>query len=500
MNSKNDLLKELELLVRSRYGIIFLDTPEEERARDVVRLLAGRLESPFFTWTITEGLKRRDIKTGGSVYGSTDASMAIDHMLSSNLAAIYYFNGFYSYLNDLKTINKLKALAIKFSDPDSSLIITGNDMTIPEIVRPYCAHLAMPLPDINDFRDLLGNIIRDLNFRSQPRIELTQSQTNQLLNNVKGLTITEAEKILTKVIIEDNTLSERDIGKVMKAKRDIIQKHGILEYFPAEEGLDEIADLSNLKDWLKKRKNIISNPGKAKEFGLSFPKGMLLLGVPGCGKSLCAKAVANEWNLPLLKFDTSNLYNKYIGETESNLKKAFRISEKMSPLVLWIDEIEKAFTFSGSHEDSGVSMRLFGNFLSWMQDKKGDIFIVATANDVSKLPPEFLRKGRFDEIFFVDLPDRDARISIFMIHLEKRGKKPQHFDLEKLADISDGFTGAEIEQAIVSGLYSAFDEGKELNTNIIEKEIRLTSPLSVTMEGKINHLRQWAEGRTILAN
>lgn len=500
MNIKSDLLNELQLLVRSRYGLIFLDTNEEERARDLLKLLAGKLNLPFFTWSVTEGLKREDVKTGGPVYGSTDFSVAVEHIISSELAGIYHFKGFYRYLEDFESVSRLKTLALRFSKLTSSAIITGPKPDIPPSLRSYSGHVRMPLPDVNEFRELLNKIIRDLNFKVQPEVELTPGQTNQLLNNIKGLTLTEAEKILTKVIIEDNKLSHDDIDKVMIAKRDIIERHGILEYFPAEDRMEEIADLSNLKEWLRKRKRIVENPDQAKQFGLTFPRGVLLLGVPGCGKSLCAKAVSNSWGLPLLKFDTSNLYNKYIGETEKNLKKVFEIAEKMSPLILWIDEIEKAFTFSESHQDSGVSTRIFGNFLSWMQDRKGDIFIVATANDVSRLPPEFLRKGRFDEIFFVDLPDEMTRAEIFRIHLEKRGKVSSHFNIGKLASISNSFTGSEIEQAIVSALYSAFDEGKELSTEIIEKELNLTSPLSVTKAKNVDQLRQWAEGKTVPAN
>lgn len=501
MQYKKELLNELQLLVRSRYGIIFLDTPEEERAEELLKLLATRLGLPFFTWSVTGGLRRMDIKTGGAVYGSADISVAIDHIHASGLAAIYHFKGFYNYLDDHAIVHKLKDLSLKFSRLSTSIFITGSGVVIPNTLKPHSGHVSIPLPDINEFRNLLNNIIRDLNFKQQPSVELTRDQTNQLLNNIKGLTLTEAEKILTKIIIEDNRLCEEDIPKVMRAKREIIEKHGILEYFPAEDSMNEIADLKNLKEWLNRRKRIVQQPKKAREFGLTFPKGVLLLGVPGCGKSLCAKAVSGEWKLPLLKFDTSNLYNKYIGETEKNLKRVFEISEKMSPLVLWIDEIEKAFTFTGSSsQDGGVSMRIFGTFLSWMQDRNGDVFIVATANDVSKLPPEFLRKGRFDEIFFVDLPDSETRESIFRIHLEKRGKNPDNFDSSRLAMISEGFTGAEIEQVIVSGLYSAFDEGKELSTDILEKEIGMTSPLSVTMAGKIDQLRTWAEGKTVSAN
>ena len=280
-------------------------------------------------------------------------------------------------------------------------------------------------------------------------VRLSEEDTNRLLNNVKGLTLTEAEKIITRIIVEDGSLNPDDIRKVIDAKKEIIEREGVLEYYPAEESMSDIADLRTLKSWLSKRKEIITNPEKAAGFGLSFPKGVLLLGVPGCGKSLSAKAVAVEWGLPLLKMDPSHLYNKYIGESEKNFERAMDTAEKISPVVLWIDEIEKAFSAGGESEDGGVSTRIFGTFLSWLQDRNGDVFIVATANDVEKLPPELLRKGRFDEIFFVDLPDEETRKLIFDIHLRKRDKDPLGFDLPLLVRKTEGFNGSEIEQVIV---------------------------------------------------
>jgi len=286
---------------------------------------------------------------------------------------------------------------------------------------------------------------------------------------------------------------------VIKAKKAVIEKEGLLEYYPADETMKEIADLVTLKAWLAKRKEVVTHPDRAGDFGLTFPRGVLLLGVPGCGKSLSAKAVASEWQLPLLKLDPSNLYEKYIGESEENFKKAMKAVERMAPVVLWIDELEKAFAAGGS-EDGGVSQRILGSFLSWMQDRRGDVFIVATANDIHRLPPEFLRKGRFDEIFFVDLPDPDTRREIFRIHLARREQDPDSFDVELLANQTDGFSGSEIEGVVVSGLYTAFSDRCELDTGMLAREIRQTRPLSVTMAEKISELRDWATGRTVLAN
>src|SRR5690606_1593543 len=270
---------------------------------------------------------------------------------------------------------------------------------------------------------------------------------------------------------------------VIAAKKEIVEREGVLEYYPVEETMAEVADLAGLKDWLSKRRNILTDPEKAAQFGLEFPKGVLLIGVPGCGKSLCAKAVAMEWGLPLLKLDPGSLYNKYIGETEKNFKRAVETAERLAPCVLFIDELEKAFA-SGGSEDGGVSQRVLGTFLSWLQDRKGDVFTVATANDVSRLPPEFLRKGRFDEIFFVDLPGAEARAQIARIHLRKRNHNPDSVDIAAIVTATDGCSGAEIEQVVVSALYTAFNAGTPLTTELLLAEAAATSPLSRVMAEK----------------
>ena len=279
----------------------------------------------------------------------------------------------------------------------------------------------------------------------------------------------------------------------------MVEREGLLEYYPTDQSFEAVADLASLRAWLAKRQGVVSAPMRAASYGLDFPRGVLLLGVPGCGKSLAAKAVASEWGLPLLKLDPSNLYNKYIGESERNFKRAMRAAERMAPVVLWIDELEKAFAAGGS-EDGGVSQRILGSFLSWMQDRRGDVFVVATANEVRRLPPEFLRKGRFDEIFFVDLPDPATRYEVFSIHLDRRGQDAAAFDLEALAHATEGFSGSEIEGVVVAGLYSAFATGGELALSTLLDEVRRTRPLSVIRSEEITALRSWARERTIPAN
>jgi SpoVK/Ycf46/Vps4 family AAA+-type ATPase len=393
----------------------------------------------------------------------------------------------------------VKAGAKKLESVSGAIVFTGTSLTLPPQLDAMAATVVLPAPGEEEYRNLLSNLLRDLSHRQYVEVNLSREETAGLLRHLSGLTLMEAEKILTKAIIEDHRLTPEDIRHVIEAKKAVVERDGLLEYYPVEQSMANVADLKTLKEWLGKRKNVVENPLKAEEFGLTFPRGVLLLGVPGCGKSLCAKAVATEWGLPLLKFDTSNLYNKYIGESEKNFKRAIRAAERMAPVVLWIDELEKAFAQGGT-EDGGVSQRILGSFLNWMQDRQGEVFIVATANEIEKLPPEFLRKGRFDEIFFVDLPDPDTRREIFRIHLASRGQDPDSFDLDLLAADAEGFTGSEIEEVVVSGLYAAFAEEAVLSSEGLKREISGTVPLSVTMAEKVGALRAWAESRTVRAN
>ena len=278
-----------------------------------------------------------------------------------------------------------------------------------------------------------------------------------------------------------------------------MEKEGLLEYYPAEETMADIADLVALKAWLTKRESVVQNPSRARKFGLTFPRGVLLLGVPGYGQSLSAKAVASKWRLPLLKLDPSNLYSKYVGESEKNFKRAMRAAERMAPVVPWIDEIETAFA-SGGGEDGEVSQRILGSFFSWMLDRTEDVFVVATASDIQSLPPEFLRKGRFDEIFFVDLPDGQTHAEVFRIHIESQGHGAEQFDLLRLAEATVGFSGSEIEEVVVSALYTAFSGNTSLTTEALAAEVHATRPLSVTMAERIEAMRAWARGRAVRAN
>ncbi|MBI4519841.1 MAG: AAA family ATPase [Gemmatimonadetes bacterium] len=492
-----DPLKDLEVLIRSRYGLIGLETEEEDRAATLLRHLADRLSLAFFLWSRSKGLMRADREN--AIYNTATPAAVLDHLAASELPAVYLLEGFASFLTDELVTAKLKDVARRFEQRDGAIVVTGQPIVFPEPLRPRVALVRLPPPGPGEFRSLLLRILRDLKARNLVSVELKPDELRGLIQNLRGLTLMEAEKILTKLMVEDGKLSEADLRNIVAAKKEIVEREGLLEYYPLEESLEDVADLAGLKAWLRKRRAILAEPERAAEFGLEFPKGLLLVGVPGCGKSLCAKAVASEWGIPLLKLDPSSLYNKYVGESEKNFKRAMAISERVAPVVLWIDEIEKAFAAAGTAEDGGLSLRILGTFLSWLQDRRGDVFVMATANDVSRLPPELLRKGRFDEIFFVDLPDAETRRAIFEIHLRKRGQEPGSFDLFSLVAATETFTGADIEQVVISALYTAFSEGKALATAGLLEETARTKPLSETMPERISALRAWAEGRTVRA-
>lgn len=493
-----DVLRDLEILFKSRYGLIHLDTDESERALSLLRHVADRIPVPLFTWSRVEGIRRVD--RPGSIFDTKEPRKAMAHVAAAGIPAIYHFNGMASHLETDEVFRAhLRVGASKLEEMDGAMVLTGSGLVFPPDLSPLVATVTLPGPGEAEYRDLLGNLLRDLSRRGHVEVDLSREEMASLLKHLSGLTLMEAEKVLTKAIVEDGKLTADDIRHVIAAKKAVVEREGLLEYYPAEQTLEDVADLATLKTWLGKRKNVVASPARASEFGLTFPRGVLLLGVPGCGKSLSAKAVAKEWGLPLLKFDTSNLYNKYIGESEKNFKRAIQAAERMAPVVLWIDELEKAFAMGGT-EDGGVSQRILGSFLSWMQDRRGEVFIVATANDIGRLPPEFLRKGRFDEIFFVDLPDASTRKEIFRIHLASRGLDPGTFDLKRLARGSTEFSGSEIEEVVVSGLYTAFAEHRTLSTDDLEREMAVTFPLAVTMGEKIRSLRDWARTRTVPAN
>jgi len=494
-----DTTAELELLIRSKYALLLLDTAEPERADELLAGIASRLSLLYFSWSRSRGL-RRGVQPGDPFIEHTaEPAKALARVPQEGIG-VFHFRGLGPFLDDPVVASHVLDAVSHFGSRRGAIVISGHDIHLPDSLRPHAVTLHLPVPDFNAHRQLLERLIREYSVRMPVKVELTQEDRTRLVNNLVGLTATEAEKVVTKLIMEDGALRANDVKRVAAAKRQVVEQDGLLEYWPAEDSLQEVAGLVGLKQWLARRRAVVHDPQRAAQFGLGFPRGVLLLGIPGCGKSLAAKAIASEWGLPLLKLDPANLYDKYIGDSEKNFKRAMRTAERMAPIVLWIDELEKAFASSGGEEDGGVSQRVFGTFLSWLQERKADVFVTATSNDIAKLPPEFIRKGRFDEVFFVDLPRVPARLEIFRIHLRKRNQDPTRFDLEQLALASEGFSGAEIEQAVVGALYAAFADGAALDTSMLLREIGATRPLSGTMRERIAKLREWAADRTVSAD
>jgi len=493
-----DTVAELELLIRSKYALLVLDTVESERADDLLALIASQLSLGFFSWSRSRGIRRGNQPTDPFIEKTAEPQAALARVLQEAVG-VFHFKGLGEFLQDPVVASHVLDCVNQFGTRRGAVVISGHHVSLPDSLRPHAVHLELPVPGFAEQRQLLERIIRDQSARMPVKVDLTNEDRTRLVNNLVGLTQTEAEKVVTKLIMEDGALRAADVKRAAEAKRQIVEQDGLLDYWPSTETLGEVAGLAGLKAWLTKRRAVVHDPQRAAQFGLGFPRGVLLLGVPGCGKSLFAKAVASEWGLPLLKLDPANLYDKYIGDSEKNFKRAMRTAERMAPIVLWIDELEKAFA-SGGDADGGVSKRVFGTFLSWLQDRQGDVFVIATSNDIAQLPPEFIRKGRFDEVFFVDLPKPAAREEIFRIHLRKRNQDPTKFDLKLLAEATDGFSGAEIEQVVVGALYGAFSNGAGLTTTLLLGEAESTRPLSGTMWEKISQLREWAATRTVAAD
>jgi ATP-dependent 26S proteasome regulatory subunit len=494
---KPDPVNEIVVLVRSRLGLIALDAADPAQGREALAAAAAQLGIPLFLWTRTKGLVR---KNGGPAIASTaDIVGALAYVEAARVPGIFEFEGLGADLADPTRAQYLKDAIAGLDGLDAAIVVLDNTDALPESLRKLAALVTLPPPERADYLAMIKRVVQHLHERIPVRAELNQAEGERLIAALRGLTLSEAERCLTRVIVDDGILSAADIAQVVAAKNADMKAQGLLEFCAIDVKLADIADLAPLKAWLATRRAVIAAPAKAAESGLPFPRGMLLVGVPGCGKSMCAKAVAADWELPLLKLDTSGIYDKFVGESEKRFLAAIRSAERAAPAVLWIDEIEKAFS-AGSDNDGGVSVRILGTFLSWLQERRGDVFVVATANDIAKLPPELVRKGRFDEIFFVDLPEADVRESIFRLHLERRKQAIAGFDLPALAAAAEGFSGAEIEQAVVSALYAVFAAGGTLGMKDLSAEIARTRPLSSTMQERIQALRDWSQGRTVLAN
>jgi SpoVK/Ycf46/Vps4 family AAA+-type ATPase len=490
-------LSDLALMIQSRYPFIAVETSEEDRLETTLSQLAGDLRVPFFVWTVTNGLHRYGLPN--AIYDSQQPLKGLNNVAAMTGEAIFLMKDLHRYLADAAVARKCLDLAPAFGHDRRVIVMSAVKVELPPELEPLTARFTLDLPGAEELKSVVKRVVAECARERPVSMGLSPADLDRLVDRLRGFTTFEAERAITQAILRDNTLDARDIDLIVEIKKEMLRKDSVLEYVSPEENLAEVGGFKHLKAWLEKRKKAFS--AEAKTFGIEPSRGILLLGVQGSGKTLVARAVAREWGLPLLKMEPARLYDKYIGETEKNLDNALRMAEQMAPCVLMIDELEKGLSYNpGGDADAGLSKRVFGRLLAWLQDRKAPVFVVATCNDIGQLPPELTRKGRFDEIFFVDLPNADERKEIFAVHLRKRKRDPKLFDLAGLAAASDSFSGAEIEQAVVAGLYTAFSRGVEVSSAIIVEELKATKPLSVTRAESIDALREWARDRTVMAS
>ena len=474
--------EELNLLIKSKYPLVCFETVDEIYTIRQLRAIAEQLGLNFYQWSLTDGLRQGD---NDSSYYQTKEPVKMLRMVQYLLKpredeefkpGLFVLKDFEKYLEDALVLRLFKDTINRLKGTRDTFIIVAAEYKLPKDIQSDSAHLIGGYPIEDEIKAVIKETAEELKRTNKKvALSLSDAELNKITNALKGLSIQQIRNVINQCLLANDILDINDLSAIEIYKKKVFDQKGLLEFCLTEDK-NNIAGFDNLKRWLVERQNSFS---PQKTTPLPVPKGLLLMGVQGCGKSLAIKVTAREFNLPLYRLDLARLYSKYIGETEKNLKTALMITEKLCPVCLWIDEIEKGFAASSGDADGGVSQRILGTFLTWMQERKVNCFIAATANDIYRLPPEFLRKGRFDEIFFVDLPDTESRERLLKIHLKKRGLKPEDFDLKKIVDVTVGFSGAEIEQAIIAALYRASTEKKVISTKHIIEQIESTKPLSI---------------------
>jgi len=494
-------IQELDVLIRAKYPILYIMSSEERRIEDLLRHVAGMRRKRLFSWTVTEGIQDLSLPKAVVVEGKTrDPLQVLDYIASSKESALFVLKDFHSYIDHSRMpldperaliIRRLRDVANELKESRKTLVLLSPVHTVPVELEKDITLLDYSQPTFEELHTALDRVLRSAKQRSRLKgLDLSQDARARAIRAAQGLTCTEAENAFAKSLVMTHGL---DLDVILAEKQHLLRRSRALEYFHAPEDFNFVGGMGELKEWLRKRGSAFSE--RARRFGLPEPRGLLLLGVQGCGKSLMAKAVASQWKLPLLRLDMGRIFGEMVGASELNMRQALKVAESLAPTIIWVDEIEKglAGAASSGRSDAGTAARVFGTFLTWMQEKEAPVFVVATSNDVRQLSPELLRKGRFDEIFFVDLPDQKERSEIWNIHLHKRKRNPRHFNIERLASESEGFSGAEIEQVIISALYDAFDETRDIEMLDLIRIITQSVPLSKTMHEEIESFRAWAK-------
>ena len=489
----NDL-HDLELLLRSHIPLITIETRDERHVGQLFTRLSINLGRPVMSWSATTGLQRIDLDLPPQRHAS-EPQQALGQIRATGTPTIYLLMDFHPYLEDPYNVRALKEIALDHPELGHTLVFVSHELELPAELSTYSARFELSLPGAEQIDTLIREEAGHWSRARKGQQVRTDRRTLDLVSSqLRGLTTTDARRIIRTIIHDDGAINDADLERVTRARYRLLEHNGALSCEFDTDDFAAVGGLQHLKRWVERRRDAFLNAGPDSD----MPRGILLVGVQGGGKSLAARAIAGLWSLPLLRLDFGTLYNKFFGETERNLREALRAAEAMSPCVLWIDEIEKAIA-SGDN-DNGTSRRILGNLLTWMAERRAPVFIVATANVIEHLPPELIRKGRLDEIFFVDLPDAATRAEIFAIHLRKRDFSPVDFDLLELAQQTEGFSGAEIEQAVVAATYLAREDNVDLDTSHIRTEIGQTRPLSQVMAEHIARLRNWARERTVPAN
>jgi len=490
--------EELSILVQAQYPLIYLVTSEEERAEQAIAKIAQAKTQhrKLFVWTVTHGIVEYGQPRQTTQHNTISPEAAIEWVVRQREPGIYIFKDLHPFVESPATTRWLRDAIASFKGTEKIIILMSPYQRVPLELEKDVVVIDFALPDLTELNQVLSEQLE----KTKNRRTTTEAR-EKLLKAALGLTKDEAEKVYRKANVIAGRLTEKEVDVVLSEKKQIIRRNGILEYIEEDETLEAVGGLEELKKWLTQRADAFTE--RAREYGLPQPKGMLILGVPGCGKSLIAKTTAKLWGLPLLRLDMGRVYDgSMVGRSEANLRNALKTAESISPAILFIDELDKAFAGGAGSGDSdgGTSSRIFGSFLTWMQEKTSPVFVMATANRVERLPGEFLRKGRFDEIFFVDLPNPQERQDIFNIHLTKRRSDISRFDIEQLGKVSEGFSGAEIEQALIASMYDAFAQNREFTQLDIIAAIKSTLPLSRTMMEQVSALRDWARQRARTAS
>ncbi|MEZ4368368.1 MAG: AAA family ATPase [Kofleriaceae bacterium] len=482
---------ELGDLIRARYSLVQITSAEETRVEESLRKLCVEREMRLEVWSITEGWKT--LHGGNTARDVKDPMKALDHVLRGEGRALYVLRDFHPFLKEPAVVRRLRDLATELRKTKKTVAMLSPITKIPpELEKSVAAVIDWELPTRGEIEDAARRILPNLPPETQELIESEPTFLERVVDGALGLTLVEAENVFSKSAVRTKTF---DLETILEEKKQIIRKSGLLEYYEHREEFSDVGGMDILKDWLVKRRNAFDS--RARAFGLPLPKGILMIGVPGTGKSLTAKAVGALWQMPLLRLDVGKIFGGLVGSSEENIRSVIKTAEAIAPAVLWIDELEKGFsgTQSSGQTDGGTTSRVFGTFITWLQEKTSPVFVIATANNVSALPPELLRKGRFDEIFFCDLPDREDRRQIIDIHLRKKQRDPGQFDLEALVEATADYSGAELEQAVIAALYDAFDSGNDLSTEGVLATLRDIVPLAVTMREQIEGMREWARTR-----